>query len=93
MAGLAQANEQATVDQAKVQEEKANLAAAQAEATRAESDDKRYQAVGDLGVSQSQLDLAAQQARSADAEVVAARNVELSAEAQSGLDAARAIRN
>jgi membrane fusion protein (multidrug efflux system) len=85
---LAQANQQATVDQAKVQEEKANLAAAQAEATRAEADYKRYQAVGDLGVSQSQLDLAAQQARSADAQVVAARNVELAAEAQSGLDAA-----
>lgn len=57
---LAQANQQATVDQAKIQEEKANLAAAQAEATRAEADYKRYQAVGDLGVSQSQLDLAAQ---------------------------------
>jgi membrane fusion protein (multidrug efflux system) len=85
---LAQANEQATVDQAKVQEEKANLTAAQAEATRAQSDYNRYQAVGNLGVSQSQLDLAAQQAHSADAEVVAARNVELAAEAQAGLDAA-----
>ncbi|HEY3762108.1 MAG TPA: HlyD family secretion protein [Verrucomicrobiae bacterium] len=85
---LAQANQQATVDQAKIQEEKAKVAAAQAEATRAESDYKRYQAVGSLGVSQSQLDLAAQQARSADAETVAARNVEQAAEAQSGLDAA-----
>jgi len=85
---LAQANQQATVDQAKIQQEKANLAAAQAEAARAESDYKRYQEVGDLGVSQSQLDLAAQQAHSADAGVMAAKNVELAAEAQANLDAA-----
>jgi len=83
-----QANAQFAVDQAKVEQEKANLAAAEAEATRAEADSKRYQAVGTAGVSQSQLDLAATQARSAAATLTAARNRELAAEAQARLDQA-----
>jgi membrane fusion protein (multidrug efflux system) len=85
---LEQANAQFTVDQAKVEQEKANVVAAQAEAKQAEADDKRYQAVGSFAVSASQLDLAGTQARSADAQVDAARNKELAAEAQSALDKA-----
>ena len=85
---LDQANAQFTVDQAKVEQEKANVVAAQAEARQAEADDKRYQAVGSFAVSASQLDLAGTQARSADAQMDAARNKELAAEAQSALDQA-----
>jgi membrane fusion protein (multidrug efflux system) len=85
---LEQANAQFTVDQAKVEQEKANVVAAQAEAKQAEADDKRYQAVGSFAISASQLDLAGTQARSAAAQVDAAQNKELAAEAQSALDKA-----
>jgi membrane fusion protein (multidrug efflux system) len=85
---LAQANAQFDVDEAKIDEEKANVVAAEAEARRAEADSKRYQAVGTSGVSESQLDLAATQARSSAANVTAARNKELAAEAQAELDQA-----
>jgi len=85
---LGQTKAQLLADQARVEQEKANLAAAQAEATRAEADSRRYQAVGTAGVSQSQLDLAATQARSAAATLTAARNRELAAEAQATLDQA-----
>jgi membrane fusion protein (multidrug efflux system) len=85
---LDQAKAQFTVDQARVEQEKANVVAAQAEARQAEADDKRYQAVGSFAISASQLDLAGTQARSADAQVDAARNKELAAEAQSALDRA-----
>ena len=85
---LAQARAQLSVDQAKVEQEKANVIATEAEGNRTEADSKRYQAVGTWGVSQSQLDLAATQARSAAANVTAARNKELAAEAQVGLDQA-----
>jgi len=85
---LEQANAQFTVDQARVEQEKANVVAARAEAKQAESDNQRYQRVGSLAISASQLDLAGTQARSADAQVDAARNKELSAEAQSVLDQA-----
>ncbi len=85
---LTQAHAQFTVDQAKVEQEKANVIAAQAEARQAAADDKRYHAVGDLGVSESQLDLATTQARTAAAQVDAAQNKELAAEAQSALDQA-----
>jgi len=85
---LKQANAQFAADQARVGQEKANVVAAVAEAKQAESDYKRYQAVGDLGVSASQLDLADTRARSAAAEVDAARNKELAAEAQASLDQA-----
>ena len=85
---LAQADAQLTVDQAKIQQEKANVLAAEAEARRAEADSKRYQAVGTSGVSESQLDLAATQARSAVANLSAVRNKQIAAEAQIGLDQA-----
>lgn len=85
---LQQAGAQLTADQARVGQEKANVVAAEAQAKQAESDYKRYQSVGDLGVSASRLDLAGTQARSAAAEVDAARNKELAAEAQASLDQA-----
>ena len=85
---LAQANAQFTVDEAKVEQEKANVVAAEAESKRAAADSVRYQEVGTSGVSQSQLDLADTQARSAAANVTAARNKELAAEAQATLDQA-----
>jgi membrane fusion protein (multidrug efflux system) len=85
---LEQAKGQLTVDQAKVEQEKANVMAAQAEAKQAAADDKRYQAVGSYAISASQLDLAGTQARSAAAQVEAARSKELAAEAQSSLDQA-----
>ena len=85
---LAQAGAQLTVDQAKAEQERANVTAAQAEATRAEADSKRYEAIGTSGVSQSQIDLAATQARSTAANLTAARNKELAAEAQVSLDQA-----
>jgi membrane fusion protein, multidrug efflux system len=83
---LEQANAQYTVDQAKVGQEKANVVAAEAEAKQAEADYKRYQAVGDQGISASELDLAGTKARSSSAEVDAARDKELAAEAQAALD-------
>lgn len=84
----AEACAQLIADQARVEQEKANVTAAAAEARRAEADSKRYQAVGPSGVSESQLDLAATEARSSAAQVVAARNKELAAEAQAALDQA-----
>jgi membrane fusion protein (multidrug efflux system) len=85
---LEQANAQYTVDQAKVEQEKANVIAAEAESKDAEADSKRYQAVGDIAVSKSQLDLADTQAKSTAAEVDAARSKEFAAEAQAKLDQA-----
>lgn len=85
---LGQANAQFTVDQAKVAQEKANVLAAEAEAKRAEADARRYQAIGTSGVSESQIDLAATQARATAANVQAARNKALAAEAQVTLDQA-----
>jgi membrane fusion protein (multidrug efflux system) len=85
---LEQADAQFTVDQAKVKEERANIIATEAEAKRAEADSKRYQAVGSLGVSESQLELAGTQASSSAAQVEVAQNKELAAEAQLGLDRA-----
>ena len=85
---LEQAKAQSIADQARVGQEKANVVAAEAQAKQAGADYKRYQAVGDLGVSASQLELAGTEARSAAAEVDAARNKELAAEAQATLDQA-----
>jgi membrane fusion protein, multidrug efflux system len=62
--------------------------AAEAEAKRAEADNRRYQAAGSLAVSESQLDLAAPRARAAQAQVTAAHNKELATEAQAALDKA-----
>ncbi|HUZ06127.1 MAG TPA: biotin/lipoyl-binding protein, partial [Candidatus Paceibacterota bacterium] len=83
-----QANAQFTVDQAKIDQAKANVVAAQADAQQAESDFHRYQAVGDQGISASQLDLAGTKARSAAAQVQAVQNQELAAEAQAKFDQA-----
>lgn len=83
---LKQANAQHEVDQARVGQEKANVVAAEAEANQAAADYKRYQAVGDLGISASALDLAGTKASSSKAQVDAARNKELAAEAQAALD-------
>jgi len=85
---LEQANAQAVADQARIEQEKANVVAAEAEARRAAADNKRFQTVGDFAISQSQLDLADTQARSAAAQVTAARSKELAAEAQASLDTA-----
>src|SRR5882762_4486363 len=85
---IGQAEAQHSVDQAKVEQETANVVAAEAEANRADADSKRYEAIGTSGVSQSQIDLAATQARSTAANVSAARNKQLAAEAQVSLDQA-----
>jgi len=85
---LKQANAQLTADQAKVAQEKANVVAAKADAAQAASDYKRYQAVGDQGISASELDLAETKATASEADVQAAQNKELSAEAQLSLDKA-----
>lgn len=85
---LSQAQAQLTVDQARVAQEKANVIAAEAEAKRATADSARYQNIGTSGVSESQIDLAATQARSADAQLLVARNKEAAAESQITLDQA-----
>jgi membrane fusion protein (multidrug efflux system) len=85
---LAQAKAQLAVDQAKVTQERANLTAAEAQAGYAQADRKRYQNIGNLGVSQSQIDLADTQAHSSDAQVEVARSKILEAEAQAALSQA-----
>lgn len=85
---LEQANAQCTVDQAKIAQERANVVAAQADAKQAESDYRRYQAVGDQGISASQLDLAGTKASASAAGVQAAQSKELAVEAQAKLDQA-----
>jgi membrane fusion protein (multidrug efflux system) len=83
-----QAVEQISVDRARIEQEKAGVAAADAEARRAEADFRRYRDVGSLAVSASQLDLAATQARSSAAQVSVAINRQRAMEAQLGLDQA-----
>ena len=85
---LDQARAQLKVDEARVREAAAGLAAEEAEASHAEADFKRYDAVGNLGVSKSQLDQAATKASTSTAGVEAARNKKLAAEALAGLDQA-----
>src|SRR5579859_1929827 len=85
---LDQAKAQNVVDEAKVAQEQANVIAAEAQSKYAAADSKRYQAVGSLAVSESQLDLANTQAKSTAAQVDAARSQEVSAEAQVKLDTA-----
>ncbi len=85
---LEQARAQLAVDQAKETAARANVAAASAEAAHASADSRRFQAVGDLGVSASQLDLAATRARSAAADLDAARSQVLAAQAQESFDQA-----
>jgi membrane fusion protein (multidrug efflux system) len=81
-----QAVAEISVDRAKVEQERASVAAADAEAKRAEADFHRYNDVGSLAVSASQLDLAGTQARSSAAEVNVALNRQRAEEAQLGLD-------
>ena len=88
---LEQAKAQYAVDEAKVEQEKANVIAAAAESKYAAADSKRYDAVGYLAVSKSQLDLADTQAKSTAAEVDAARSKEFAAEAQAKLDQANIV--
>jgi biotin carboxyl carrier protein len=71
-----------------VEQERASVAAADAEAKRAEADFLRYHDVGSLAVSASQVDLAATQARSSAAQVTVALNRQRAMEAQLGLDEA-----
>ncbi|MBU6410070.1 MAG: HlyD family secretion protein [Verrucomicrobia bacterium] len=83
---LQEANAQLAADRSRVAQEKANVAAAKAEAAQAAADYKRYESVGDLGVSASQLDLAGTKASATQAGVQAAEDKELAAEAQVNLD-------
>lgn len=83
-----QAVDQISVDRARVEQERASVAAADAEAKLAEADFRRYHDVGSLAVSASQLDLAATQARSSAAQVAVALNRQRAVEAQLGLDQA-----
>jgi membrane fusion protein (multidrug efflux system) len=53
---------------------KANLDAAEAQSQYAKADSRRYASMGNMGVSQSEIDLAAQKARSAEAQVVVAKS-------------------
>lgn len=85
---LGQASAQLNVDQAKVDQEKADVIAAEAQAQNADADNLRYQAVGTLAASKSQIDLAGTQAKFSTAEVEAARAKEAAAEAQVALDQA-----
>ena len=83
-----QAKAQVATDEARVEQEKANVVAAVAEAERAAADKKRYMGVGEIGVSESQIDLAVRQSRSSEAAVDAARARQLAAESQVTLDKA-----
>jgi membrane fusion protein (multidrug efflux system) len=83
---LAETVAQISVDRAKVAQERASVAAAEAEALRAEADFRRFQDVGSLAVSASQLDLAGTQARTSAAQVTVARNRQRAMEAQLDLD-------
>jgi membrane fusion protein (multidrug efflux system) len=85
---LEQASAQFKVDQAKVTEEKANVIAAQADAWRAGADNERYQTVGALATSKSQMDYADAKAQSTVAQVDSSQAREKAAEAQVGLDKA-----
>lgn len=85
---LEQAKALLKVDLAKVDQEKANVIATEAQGKFAAADFQRYRSVGALAVSKSQLDLSGTQARSSAAEVDVARNRELAAEAQAQLDQA-----
>jgi membrane fusion protein (multidrug efflux system) len=83
-----QAKAQYAVDQAKVEQEKASVVAAEADAQYAAADFVRFKAVGNLGVSRSEVDLAGTRARSSAAQVDVARNKELAAESEAALDKA-----
>ncbi|HEX3720292.1 MAG TPA: HlyD family secretion protein [Verrucomicrobiae bacterium] len=82
---LAQAKAQFSVDQAKVEQERASLTVAQSQADYAAEDWKRYQTIGKIGVSQSQIDLAETQAHSSAGQVEVAKSKIAAAEAQADL--------
>jgi membrane fusion protein, multidrug efflux system len=88
---LEQAKALLNVDLAKVDQEKANVIAVEAQAKFAAADFKRYRSAGAFAVSDSQLDLAGTQARSSAAQVDVARNRESAAEAQAKLDQANIV--
>jgi len=79
---------QTLLDQAKADQQKAAVVAAQAIAERAKTDFGRYESVESQAVSRSQLDLAKAQAGSAGAEVEVAGNQAKAAIAQVDLDRA-----
>jgi membrane fusion protein (multidrug efflux system) len=85
---LAQAKAQFSVDQAKVEQERASLTVAQSQADYAAEDWKRYQTIGKIGVSQSQIDLAETQAHSSAGQVQVAKSKIAAAEAQAALSRA-----
>lgn len=85
---LEQAKALLNVDLAKVDQQKANVIATEAQAKFAAADFQRYHSVGAFAVSESQLDLSGTQARSSAAETDVARNRESAAEAQAKLDQA-----
>ncbi|HWY32397.1 MAG TPA: HlyD family secretion protein [Candidatus Acidoferrum sp.] len=85
---LEQAKSQFVADLAKANQERANLAAVEAQADYAETDLTRKKAIGISGVSQDQIDVAEMQVRSTAADVLAAQNKISAAEAQSELSLA-----
>jgi membrane fusion protein (multidrug efflux system) len=85
---LAQAKAQFAVDEAKAEEEHANFAAVKAQAVYAQSNLARLQAIGNIGVSQNQIDIAETQLRSNAAEVQVALDKISAAEAQAALSKA-----
>jgi membrane fusion protein, multidrug efflux system len=85
---LAQAKAQLAVDQAKAEQEHANLAAVAAQASYAQDNLKRLEAIGVSGVSQDQIDSAKTQARFTTANTEVAQNRIRAADAQAGLSEA-----
>jgi len=85
---LAQAKAQLAVDQAKADQEHANLAAVEAQAGYAQDNLKRLETIGVSGVSQDQIDSAKTQARFTAANTDVAKNRILAADAQAGLSQA-----
>jgi membrane fusion protein (multidrug efflux system) len=85
---LAQAKAQFAVDQAKTEEKHASLAAVQAQAAYAQTNLDRLQAIGNVGVSQNQIDVAETQLNSNAADVQVALNKISEAEAQAALSKA-----
>ena len=85
---LTLANAQFALDQAKVDDAKANVVPADVEAKRAVADLMHYQSLGTDVVSKNQLDIAARQARSTATQLQVARDREFAAEAQAILDKA-----
>ena len=85
---LAQAKAQFAVDEAKADEEYANLAAVEARAAYAQTNLVRLRAIGNIGVSQNQIDVAETQLRSNAADVEVALNRISAAESQTALSKA-----